>query len=35
MRVFIAAALVVLLALLGSAGIVYSGLYNVAATDRH
>lgn len=35
MRVLIAAILVVLLALLGSSGIVYSGIYNVAATDPH
>ena len=35
MRAFIAIALVLLLALLGSIGFVYSGIYNVAATDQH
>ena len=34
-RALIAIALVLLLALLGSIGFVYSGIYNVAATDRH
>ncbi|MGE0279058.1 MAG: cytochrome c [Rhizobiaceae bacterium] len=35
MRAVIAVGLVVLLALLGSAVFVYSGIYSVAATDRH
>jgi mono/diheme cytochrome c family protein len=35
MRALIAIALVLLLALLGSIGFVYSGMYNVAATDPH
>ena len=35
MRALIAIALVLLLALLGSIGFVYSGIYSVAATDPH
>jgi hypothetical protein len=35
MRALTAIALVLLLALLGSIGFVYSGIYNVAATDPH
>ena len=35
MRAVIALGLVLLLALLGSIGFVYSGMYNVAATDPH
>src|SRR5689334_6829656 len=35
MRTLVVATLVLLLALLGSAGLVYSGIYNVAANDPH
>src|SRR6188768_2400087 len=35
MRALLAVALVLLLALLGSIGFLYLGLYNVAATDPH
>lgn len=35
MRVFVTIAVVLALALLGGAGFIYSGFYNVAATDPH
>lgn len=35
MRALLAIALVLLIALIGSFGLAYSGIYNVAATDRH